>query len=232
MELDGAVVVRDGEAPIDAELRRRGQAHLDAVRERSPGIFDGRVLVLDRIEDGVIHALHAGYFDMVATCDALAADPALRRYAEELAAPDPLLNGYGRAAAIGVTVVVVRNGAFTLGKRASGLALDPGRWHVVASGTVDERGLRATIADELAGEHGIHRQPPMRVLALGHDVTRLRPELTVLTDDLGDIGAPPLSDEFTEFREVPLDPVGIAAARELDLTPAAALALEALRIRS
>jgi hypothetical protein len=72
----------------------------------------------------------------------------------------------------------------------------------------------------------------MRVLALGHDVTRLRPELTVLTDDLGDIGAPPLSDEFTEFREVPLDPVGIAAARELDLTPAAALALEALRIRS
>lgn len=222
-------MVHDREAPIDAELRRRGQVHLDAVRERSPDMFDGPVLALDRIEDGAIHAVRASYFDMVATCDALAADPELRAYAEELAAPDPLRNGYGRAAAIGVTVLVVRNAVFTLGKRAPYLALDPGRWHVVASGTVDARGLHATIADELAGEHGIHEPPPMRLLAIGHDLTRLRPELAVITDDLGDIGPPPKSDEFTEFREIPLDPIAISAARELDLTPAAALALDALR---
>jgi hypothetical protein len=228
VDLETAVVVHDREAPIDPELRRRGQAHLDAVRARSPGMFDGPVLALERIEDDVIHAVRAGYFDMVATCDALAADPELRAYAEELAAPDPLRNGFGRAAAIGVTVLAIRNRAFTLGRRAAHLALDPGRWHVVPSGTVDTRGLAATIADELAAEHGVAAPPPMRVLALGHDRSRLRPELTVITGDLGDIGPPPLSDEFTEFREVALDPAAIASARELDLTPAASLALDAV----
>jgi hypothetical protein len=244
MDLESAVVMHDTSAPIDAELRRRGQAHLDAVRARSPEMFDGRVLALDRIEDGVVHALNASYFDMVATCDALAVDPGLRAYAEKLAAPDPLRNGAGRAAAIGVTVLVIRRlryagsgtsaagtsgpRGFTLGRRAAHLALDPGRWHVVASGTVDPRGLAATIADELATEHGIHELPPMRLIALGHDLGRLRPELTVITDDLGDIGPPVPSDEFVEFRDVPLDPGEIARARELDLTPAARLALDAV----
>jgi hypothetical protein len=244
MDLESVVVMHDTNAPIDAELKRRGQAHLDAVRARSPGMFDGPVLALDRIEDGVVHALNASYFDMVATCDALAADPELRAYAEQLAAPDPLRNGAGRAAAIGVTVLVIRRlgyagsgrsaaGAsgprgFTLGRRAAHLALDPGRWHVVPSGTVDARGLAATIADELATEHGVHELPPMRLIALGHDLGRLRPELTVITDDLGDIGPPVPSDEFVEFRDVPLDPSEIARARELDLTPAARLALDAV----
>jgi hypothetical protein len=228
MGLESAVVVHDRDATIDAELRRRGQSHLDAVRARSPGMFDGPVLALDRIEDGVIHAARASYFDMVATCDALAEDPELRAYAAGLAAPDPLRSGAGRAAAIGVTVVVIRRGVFTLGRRSAHLALDPGRWHVVPSGTVDARGLAATIADELAGEHGIHELPPMRLIALGHDLGRLRPELTVITGDLGDIGPPPPSEEFAEFREVALDRDQIARARELDLTPAAALALAAL----
>jgi hypothetical protein len=191
-------------------------------------MFDGPVLALDRIEDGVIHAVRASYFDMVATCDALAADPELRAHAEELAAPDPLLNGHGRAAAIGVTVIVIRNGRFTLGRRANDLALDPGRWHIVPSGTVDARGLRATLLDELAGEHGIDTLPPIRGLSLGHDLTRLRPELTVITEDLGDIAPPQPSDEFTEFRELRVG----EEAPGLDLTPAAALALDALRIGS
>lgn len=228
MDLDTAVVVHDREAPVDPELRRRGRAHLDAVRARSPGMFDGPVLALDRIDDGVIHAVRASYFDMVATCDALATDPELRAYAEELAGPDPLRNGHGRAAAIGVTAVVIRSGCFTLGKRAEHLALDPGRWHVVPSGTVDARGLRATLLDELAGEHGIHALPPIRSITIGHDRGRLRPEIAVITEDLGDIGPPPPSDEFTEFREVRIG----EAVPELDLTPAAALALDALRIGS
>jgi hypothetical protein len=118
---------------------------------------------------------------------------------------------------------------FTLGRRAAHLALDPGRWHVVPSGTLDARGLAATIADELATEHRIHEPPPMRLIALGHDLGRLRPELTVMTDDLGEVGPPAPSDEFVEFREVPLDPHEIGRARALDLTPAAALALDALQ---
>ena len=68
----------------------------------------------------------------------------------------------------------------------------------------------------------------MRVIALGHDRTRLRPELTLLTEDLGDIGPPAASDEFAEFREVALNADAIAEVRRLDLTPAAALALDAL----
>jgi hypothetical protein len=233
VEVDSAVFVHDAQAVIDPELRRRGDAHLKAVRARSPGMFDGPVLALDRIDDGVLHAVRASYFDMVATCDALAADPELRAYAEQLAAPDPLRNGTGRAAAIGVTAVVVRrlrsgSPGFTLGLRSTRLALDPGRWHVVASGTVDERGVAATLADELAEEHGIESPPAMRLIGLGHDLTRLRPELTVITEDMGDIDPPRPSEEFDEFREVALDRHAIAAARTLDLTPAAELALAAV----
>jgi hypothetical protein len=141
------VVVRDAEAPVDPELRRRGQAHLDAVRARSPRMFDGPVLALDHVDGGVVHAVRASYFDMVATCDSLASDPELRAYAERLAAPDPLRNGHGRAAAIGVTAVVVRDGRFSLGRRSAQVALDPGRWHVVPSGTVDARGVVGTLVD-------------------------------------------------------------------------------------
>jgi hypothetical protein len=64
----------------------------------------------------------------------------------------------------------------------------------------------------------------MRLIGLGFDRTRLRPELTVITDDLGDIAAPAPSDEFSEFVELPLG----ADAAELDLTPAAAIALAAV----
>jgi hypothetical protein len=257
VDLDSAVVVHDAEAAIDPELRRRGEPHLQAVRTRSPGMFDGPVLALDRIEDGVVHAVHASYFDMVATCDALAGDPGLRAYAEQLAAPDPLRIGRGRAAAIGVTAIVVRRlersgttgmrgsrahgsrvhrssavgsgvRGFTLGHRSADLALDPGRWHVVPSGVIEPRGLIATLADELADEHGIHELPTLRLIALGHDAARLRPELTVMTGDLGAIPPPRPSHEFDAFREVPLDLEAIAAARALDLTPAAELALAAV----
>ena len=222
------LVVRDGDAPIDPELRRRGTSHLEAVLARSSGTFDGPILALDRIDHGRIHAVRAGYFDMIATCDALADDPGLHAYAQGLAAPDPLRTGTGRAAAIGVSVIVVRSGIFTLGRRSPHLPLDPGRWHVVASGTVDSRGLAGTLADELAGEHGITRPTGARVIGLGYDLTRLRPEIAVMTTDLGDIPPPEPSDEFVEFREVALDLNAIATVWELDLTPAAAVAVAAV----
>jgi hypothetical protein len=63
---------------------------------------------------------------------------------------------------------------------------------------------------------------------LGYDLWRLRPELAVMTPDLGDIGPPPPSDEFVEFREIALDAAALAGAWELDLTPAAAVAIAAV----
>lgn len=228
--LEGAVValaVADGEAQVDPELREAGSAHLDAVLARSPGSFDGVVLALDRIEDGVMHVVRGRYFDMLATCDALAHDPALRERAARLAG-DPVRSGYGRTAAVGVTAIVPRAGVFTLGRRSPELALDPGRWHVVPSGTIDERGLDGTLRDELATEHGISDPVDARMIAFGWDLTRLRPELTLMTADVGDAGHPPVSDEFTEFRDVRLDVDAIAEVWGLDLTPAAALALAAL----
>lgn len=226
--ISSAVVAHDGRVSVDAELRRGGTPHLELTLARGSSIFDGAVLALDHIDGGAIHAAHASYFDMIATCDALPGNPALRDHAERLAAPDPLRVGNGRAAAIGVTAVVVRDGRFTLGRRSANLALDPGRWHIVPSGTVDARGLAATLEDELRGEHHIEEVPPMRVIGLGYDLARLRPELALITDDLGQIGPPPPTEEFSEFREVRLDSDAISAVWELDLTAAASVALAAL----
>jgi hypothetical protein len=226
--LADAVVVHDADAPIDPELRRRGAPHLDSVLARSSGTFDGPILALDRVDQGQIHAVRAGYFDMIATCDSLAGDPELRDLAERLAAPDPLRIGTGRAAAIGVTAVAVRGGRFTLGKRAPHLPLDPNRWHVVPSGTVDGRGLIETLASELHEEHGIADAVGLRVIGVGYDLWRLRPELAVITEDLGDIPPPEPSDEFVEFREIPLELGALAQAWALELTPAAAVAIAAV----
>ena len=229
--LEDAVVtlaVADGEAQVDPQLRAAGAAHLEEVLARRPASFNGVVLVLDRVEDGVMHVVRGRYFDMIATCDALAHEPGLRERAGWLADGNALRSGHGRAAAVGVTAIVPRGGVFTLGRRSPDVALDPGRWHVVPSGTIDERGLDGTLRDELATEHGITEPVEARTIAFGWDLTRLRPELTLMTADLGDIGSPPASAEFTEFRDVALDLDAIDATWDLDLTPAAALALAAL----
>jgi hypothetical protein len=239
--IDDVLIVHDADVAVDPELRRAGTPHLEAVLARSPGSFDGAVLALERIRDGVVHAVRATYFDMLATCDAVATDPALRAWAEGLAAPDPLRIGAGRAAAVGITAIVVRTLAdgstgFTLGQRAPELALDPGKWHVVPSGIVDGRGPVATILDELRGEHGITDPGAAldgaHVIAIGYDVARIRPELTIMTRDLGDLGSPEPSDEFVAFREVALE---LGAIDELwsslgpdDLTPGAAVAVAAV----
>src|SRR4051794_11004161 len=226
--LGDAVGVAEADAFIDPQLRRGGEAHLQRVLSRSRGTFNGPVLVLDRIEAATIHVKRAGYFGMIATCDALVLDAELRRRAEQLAGGDPLHRGHGRAAAVGVGVVVVRRGRFTLGLRALQLALDPGRWHLVPSGTVDARGLAATVAAELREEHGIEQVSGLRVIALGWDLARLRPELTLMTPDLGDVRPPLPTEEFTEFVELSLDLDAIADAWALDLTPAAAVGLAAV----
>src|SRR4051812_37172357 len=226
--LEDAVRVAEADAFVDPQLRRGGEGHLQRVLSRSRGTFNGPVLVLDRIEAATIHVKRAGYFDMIATCDALVVDAELRRRAEQLAGGDPLHSGHGRAAAVGVGGVVVRSGRFTLGRRSPQLALDPGRWHLVPSGTVDASGLEATVAAELREEHGIDEVAGLRVIGLGWDLARLRPELTLMTADLGDVRPPQPTEEFTDFVEIPLDLDAIAEAWELDLTPAAAVGLAAV----
>ena len=56
------------------------------------------------VEGPIVRARRAGYFDMVATADALAGDPALRARAAALAGGDPLRRGDGRVAAMGLSV--------------------------------------------------------------------------------------------------------------------------------
>jgi hypothetical protein len=223
------LVVEPGSVVVDTALRQAGEAHLAAVRAATPGIFDGTVLALDRVEAGRVYAHRGSYFDMVATCDALVGNDAMRARAEELAGGDPLHSGAGRTAAVGATLVVVRGSLFTIGRRSDDVALDPGRWHVVPSGTIDGRGLRGTIADELRAEHG-GGASDLRVIGLGYDLSRLRPELTLLA--VGSGTRPEPSAEFAEIRDVELTAQAITALwKELgpgDLTPAAALALAAL----
>lgn len=229
-----------GAAPaVDPDLRRAGEAHLQDLAQRSPAMFDGVILALERIDGASIRAGRGSYFDMLATCDALAGDPTLRARAEELAGPDPLRSGSGRAAAVGLCVLALRAGAysrrvFTIGRRSTDLALDPGRWHVVPSGTLDERGLDGTLRDELETEHGITDASELagaaRAIALGYDLTRLRPELALVLD-LGEHPAPDPGPEFSELLEVELAPEALAAVWErlgpAELTPAAAFALAA-----
>ena len=90
-------------------------------------MHDGPVLAMTAVHGGVVHARRAGYFDMVATADALAGDPALRARAPALAGDDPLRRGDGRVAAIGLSVAaLLPGGRVLLGRRRAELPLDPG----------------------------------------------------------------------------------------------------------
>jgi 8-oxo-dGTP pyrophosphatase MutT (NUDIX family) len=141
------------------------------------------VLAMTAVQGGVVHARRSGYFDMVATADALAGDPGLRARALALAGDDPLRRGDGRVAAIGLSVAtLVPGGGVLLGRRRADLPLDPGRWHVVPSGMLEpERDpIAAAVAREAREELGVTIDPAtVRMLGLGWDLARLRPEVCV-----------------------------------------------------
>jgi 8-oxo-dGTP pyrophosphatase MutT (NUDIX family) len=180
---DVRVVLEDGPWAVDAALRAGGAAHLAALRARVPGMHDGPVLAMTAVHGGIVHARRGGYFDMVATADALAGDPALRARAIALAGEDPLRRGDGRVAAIGLSVAaLVPGGGVLLGRRRADLPLDPGRWHVVPSGMLEpERDpIAAAVAREAREELGVAIDPAaVRMLGLGWDLARLRPEVCV-----------------------------------------------------
>jgi hypothetical protein len=178
---DLRVVVDDGPWPVDPALRAGGAAHLAALRRRVPAMHDGAVLAMTSIEGAVVRARPAGYFDMVATGDALAGDAALRARAVALAGGDPLRRGDGRVAALGLSVAaVLPDGRVLLGRRRAELPLDPGAWHVVPSGMLEPEPdpVAAAVAREGREELGVEvASSAVRMLGVGWDLERLRPEV-------------------------------------------------------
>ncbi|WP_088282970.1 hypothetical protein [Kineosporia sp. A_224] len=269
--LPGArVVLDDRPRAVDAALAGGGRAFLDRLRAGGR-VHDGAVLCLDRVEEpgraggAVVHVVPGGYFDMLATCDAVRdelvraataadegesdrtdgrtdglprpvsfADLPLRRRAHEVAG-DPTTSGAGRAAAFGVSVLlVVRTGpadggaaeetGVVLGLRSTRVGTDPGRWHVAPSGMLepaaDGRHLATTAATELREELGVHRtvdevEASLHVLGLVTDLTRLRPDVVVLLD-LAAVGSRPTvaelaaGEEFDTLEVVPTTPTRLA----------------------
>lgn len=253
---DGArVVVAADPVVVDPDLRAAGEAHLAAVRAAS-GAHDGKVLCLSSVaagtdpavpgpaaQDPTVVAGRGGYFDMLATCDVLAgeldaAGPAatwddlpLRRRVHDLAG-DPFLAGHGRAAAFGVSVLLVvrtpDGPGVVVGRRSARVAAGRGRWHVAPSGMLEEardgRHVATTVATELREELGVVRSvgavgAGLRVVGLATDLERLRPDLVVVLDldrDLEGAGRPDgaalvAGPEFDELEVVPLTPAGFAA---------------------
>jgi 8-oxo-dGTP pyrophosphatase MutT (NUDIX family) len=222
---DVRVVVQDGPWPVDPALRAGGAPHLAALRARVPAMHDGPVLAMASIEGPIVRARPAGYFDMVATGDALAGDAGLRARAAALAGGDPLRRGDGRVAALGLSVAtVLPDGRVLLGRRRAELPLDPGAWHVVPSGMLEPGPdpVGAAVAREGREELGVEvDRGAVRVLGLGWDLARLRPEvcLALALDEA------PARAGGEEFEVVEAFEVARAPA---PLTPGAACALALL----
>lgn len=244
--IDALVRTTTDEVRVDEQLRAAGQAHLDAIRAGNPGAFDGPVLALTRQADGRVVAGRGHYFDMLATCDALReeweADPAhtpLRDRADALAGGDPVARGDGRAAAIGISVAVtVGTGAersVLLGHRSADVAMDPGRWHIAPSGMLEPgSGLEpvaSALLRELAEETGVGQTGPPRLLGVGFDLTRLRPEIC-LQVEAGNAAVRVAGVEFDDGELVPLQWESLwQRFGPDDLTPAAAATLALLEGR-
>jgi 8-oxo-dGTP pyrophosphatase MutT (NUDIX family) len=219
-------------------VSREGASHLQAVIRRFPEMFNGPIVALDRIASGGIFARPGTYFDMIATSDVLAAEylraasapgletTPLRDRADANAGGNPFRQGRGRVAAIGVTVLLLErelNGSgltFTIGRRRSGLAIDPNCWHVIPSGMIEpgDAPLRAAIYGELREEAGLETsQVPtdaISVLGYGFDLLRLRTEICVAVSlpaatprDNGSAA----SAEFSSTRAVRLNEAGLAS---------------------
>jgi 8-oxo-dGTP pyrophosphatase MutT (NUDIX family) len=222
---DVRVVVDDGPWPVDLALRAGGAAHLAALRGRVPAMHDGAVLAMTAVDGGTVRARRAGYFDMVATADALAGDAALRARAVELAGGDPLRRGKGPVAALGLSVAtVLPDGRVLLGRRRAGLPLDPGAWHVVPSGMLEPEPdpIAAALAREGREELGVEvDRGAVRMLGLGWDLARLRPEVC-LALALEAVPARAGGDEFDAVEAFDV------ASPPAPLTPGAACALALL----
>lgn len=155
-------------------------------------------------------------------------DLPLRAAVHAAAGGDPLASGAGRAAGLGVSAVVTvptpggpaGSRSFVLGRRSADVAIDAGLWHVAPSGMLEALpggALAGTVAVELLEEVSlalpvVEVAARARVLGLVHDLTRLRPDLSVRLD---------LSE--AEAREITLPPGGEFDAMVLVGTDAASM---------
>ncbi len=121
-----------------------------------------------------------------------------------------------------------------VGRRAAGLPLDPGRWHLVPSGTAEPvepapaDAIGDTIVRELAEEAPAAAAAPTSVepLGVGTDLLRLRPEACfrlVTEADADAVGAAAGDGEYDDLEVVAL--ADLPGLWERDLTPAAAICL-------
>ena len=247
MRVRDAIRVQDGAAWIDPELFTLGHEHLEAVRQRSPTAHDGVVLVFQHFDGDTLIAQRGGYFAMIATADALRAeaigDPndrgPLRRRALALSENRPMQSGFGRAAAVGVSVVTTVGVAFgraaILGRRRTDLATDPGHWHVVPSGMIEpappgEDPLLTTIARELREELGLSitgLENRLQMLGIAYDEARMRPEICLRLDlDVNESeGASPRGEEYDIADIVPIPFTDLELQRPLTPPARGALAL-------
>ncbi len=224
-------VVGSDPVVLDPQLAAGGAAHLAAVRERVPWMYDGAILCLDRLHDDQMSLRPGGYWGRISTCDALRAEDgdALRARADALAGGDPLRNGSGRAAGLGVTVVAVVGGHLILGRRA-GLPIGEGTWHVVPAGMAEvDVAVADTAVVELREELGVEAPTAPRLLGVGFDLLRLVPEIVYRVDIDADpeavVAAAP-RDEHDAFELHTLETVWSRfAPLELAAPGAAALAL-------
>jgi hypothetical protein len=187
--------------------------------------------VLDRLDGSTVHTARSGYYAALATGDALRAEwkregfGPLRARAHELAGGDPLRNGHGRAASLGLAVATLHGGRVLLGRRSQELATDPGRWHTAPSGTFEpERSLADQVAVELEEEIGVSGAEPAKPLGLGFDLPRLKVELCVSFELYS--GEFELGEEFVEASWIDPrgpwpEPLAPAAAAVLALLAAA-----------
>jgi 8-oxo-dGTP pyrophosphatase MutT (NUDIX family) len=244
-----AVRLGDGRTTLDAALVAGGRAHLDALRAGGR-VHDGAVLCLDAVITGTgLTLVRGSYFDMLASCDVLRAellaDDAglpLRGRAHQVAG-DPMTSGRGRAAAVGVSVLLgVRlpdgGRGLVLGRRSARVGADRGRWHVAPSGMLgpaaDGRHLATTVATELREELGLDLPVAQvadtaRAIGVITDLYRLRPDVVVRLDVDAEPAELVAGEEFDSLDVVPLTPAGLADLWRRrppeTLTPAAAGAL-------
>lgn len=250
----GSITLMDSPAPVDEELRSLGEAHLLEM-VRSHRMFNGPIVALVSIEPDKLIAASSEYFAMVATCDALRAEylrgpeaQPMRNRADRISGSGgPVVSGQGRAAGVGVSVIVTfprKDGrAFVIGLRRPDLALDGGRYHVVPSGMVESTAtsdvLLASVHAELEEELSVvltevELDRRLQPLGVAVDLLRLRPEVCMRLDldsDEAD-GLFARDEEFSAARLVELSAGGLdrfwAEHGPDRLTPAAAGAVALL----
>jgi hypothetical protein len=248
------VVQSAGEAYCDGELLALGHPHLDVLLRDRPFLHNGRILCWDSSDSHSITASAGRYLDMIATCDAIRDEfekrngipPFTLRERAHKIAIDPLSSGSGRAAGIGVSVILTtqsdigsqRN--FLLGFRSNSVGTDSGLWHVAPSGMLeptDMPGLEAMICRELEEEVGISMTPAEvahsgRVIGLAHDLLRLRPDIVVQLDIASPVDLSGSTEEFGRFVTVAIESGPLEAFWEshapTQITPPAAGAVALL----